>query len=99
MSSDGVKWFSTLRTLTLTLMPSATTRLLMQIWHTAVVRESCRRSEVLIAYVRQMIMNVCRYDLALFSPVNSVAFDHPDPSIFTVLTVPSERPGAPNYAR
>lgn len=36
----------------------------------------------------------CRYDLARFSPVNAVGFDHPDPSIFTVLTVPSDRPGA-----
>ena len=38
---------------------------------------------------------VRRYDLARFSPVNAVAFDHPDPSIFTVLTVPSAQPGAP----
>ena len=37
---------------------------------------------------------LCRYDLARFSPVNAVAFDHPDPSIFTVLTVPSAQPGA-----
>lgn len=29
------------------------------------------------------------YDLSLFCPVNSVLFDHSDPSIFTVLTVPS----------
>ncbi|CDF37883.1 homogentisate 1,2-dioxygenase [Chondrus crispus] len=28
------------------------------------------------------------YDLSLFCPMNSVRFDHPDPSIFTVLTVP-----------
>lgn len=34
-----------------------------------------------------------KYDLRYFSPVNSVAFDHPDPSIFTVLTVPSATPG------
>lgn len=33
------------------------------------------------------------YDLNLFSPVNSVLFDHSDPSIFTVLTVPSSTPG------
>ena len=37
-----------------------------------------------------------RYDLAKFSPVNAVAFDHPDPSIFTVLTCPSAQPGAPS---
>jgi homogentisate 1,2-dioxygenase len=34
-----------------------------------------------------------KYDLAKFCPVNSVSFDHPDPSIFTVLTVPSDTPG------
>lgn len=33
------------------------------------------------------------YDLSLFCPVNSVLFDHSDPSIFTVLTVPSAIPG------
>ena len=30
-----------------------------------------------------------KYDLARFNTVNSVSFDHPDPSIFTVLTCPS----------
>lgn len=34
-----------------------------------------------------------KYDLSKFCPVNAVAFDHPDPSIFTVLTCPSDRPG------
>ncbi len=34
-----------------------------------------------------------RYDLAKFCPINSVLFDHPDPSIFTVLTCPSHVPG------
>ena len=29
------------------------------------------------------------YDLSLFNTINSVSFDHPDPSIFTVLTSPS----------
>jgi len=33
-----------------------------------------------------------KYDLARFCPVNSVAFDHPDPSIFTVLTAPGAGP-------
>jgi homogentisate 1,2-dioxygenase len=33
------------------------------------------------------------YDLADFSPVGSVAFDHPDPSIFTVLSAPLDEPG------
>ena len=38
----------------------------------------------------------CKYDLRAFSPVNAVAFDHPDPSIFTVLTSQSETPGTGN---
>ena len=36
------------------------------------------------------------YDLATFSPVGAIAFDHPDPSIFTVLTAPSETAGTAN---
>jgi homogentisate 1,2-dioxygenase len=34
-----------------------------------------------------------RYDLARFNTIGTVSFDHPDPSIFTVLTAPSETPG------
>lgn len=34
-----------------------------------------------------------KYDLVAFCPVNAVSFDHPDPSIFTVLTCPSAIPG------
>jgi homogentisate 1,2-dioxygenase len=37
-----------------------------------------------------------RYDLARFNVVNSVSFDHPDPSIFTVLTSPSDTHGTAN---
>ena len=37
-----------------------------------------------------------KYDLKLFQPVNSVRLDHPDPSIFTVLTSPSSIPGQAN---
>jgi homogentisate 1,2-dioxygenase len=36
----------------------------------------------------------CKYDLARFMVINTVSFDHPDPSIFTVLTSPSDTPGA-----
>jgi len=36
------------------------------------------------------------YDLANFNAVNSVSFDHCDPSIFTVLTSPSELAGTAN---
>ncbi len=35
----------------------------------------------------------CRYDLEKFCCMNSVTFDHPDPSIYTVLTCPSDTPG------
>lgn len=34
-----------------------------------------------------------RYDLRRFNAVGSISFDHPDPSIFTVLTAPSDTPG------
>ena len=34
-----------------------------------------------------------KYNLNLFNAMNSVTFDHPDPSIFTVLTIQSEEPG------
>lgn len=37
-----------------------------------------------------------KYDLALFNTIGSVSFDHPDPSIFTVLTSPSTIPGVAN---
>lgn len=36
------------------------------------------------------------YDLSLFNTVNTVSFDHPDPSIFTVLTSESEVAGVAN---
>jgi homogentisate 1,2-dioxygenase len=36
------------------------------------------------------------YDLSRFNTVNTVSFDHIDPSIFTVLTSPSETPGTAN---
>lgn len=38
----------------------------------------------------------CTYDLARFNAINTVSFDHPDPSIFTVLTAPSDTPGTAN---
>ena len=37
-----------------------------------------------------------KYDLRTFSPVGAILFDHPDPSIFTVMTAPSETPGTAN---
>jgi homogentisate 1,2-dioxygenase len=38
----------------------------------------------------------CAYDLRRFNAINTVSFDHPDPSIFTVLTSPSDTPGVAN---
>nr|NKB46496.1 homogentisate 1,2-dioxygenase [Legionellales bacterium] len=37
-----------------------------------------------------------QYDLRLFNTLNSVSFDHPDPSIFTVLTSTSDTSGVAN---
>jgi homogentisate 1,2-dioxygenase len=37
-----------------------------------------------------------RYDLERFNVMGTVSFDHPDPSIFTVLTSPSTVPGRAN---
>lgn len=38
----------------------------------------------------------CKYDLRTYSPVGAILFDHPDPSIFTVLTAPSGVVGTAN---
>ena len=38
----------------------------------------------------------CKYDLSKFMAVGTVSFDHPDPSIYTVLTAPSGPPGLAN---
>jgi homogentisate 1,2-dioxygenase len=42
--------------------------------------------------------NYCayKYDLRTYSPVGAILFDHPDPSIFTVLTAPSGVEGTAN---
>ncbi len=37
-----------------------------------------------------------KYDLRSYCPVGAILFDHPDPSIFTVLTAPSGVPGTAN---
>jgi homogentisate 1,2-dioxygenase len=37
-----------------------------------------------------------KYDLANFNTIGSISFDHPDPSILTVLTSPTETPGRAN---
>jgi homogentisate 1,2-dioxygenase len=37
-----------------------------------------------------------KYDTADFMTIGSISFDHPDPSIFTVLTSPSDTPGVAN---
>ena len=38
----------------------------------------------------------CQYDLARFNAIGTISYDHPDPSIFTVLTSPSDVPGRAN---
>jgi homogentisate 1,2-dioxygenase len=37
-----------------------------------------------------------KYDTANFMVIGTISFDHPDPSIFTVLTSPSDSPGLAN---
>ena len=37
-----------------------------------------------------------KYDLSRFNTMNTVSFDHPDPSIFTVLTSPTDTAGTAN---
>ena len=37
-----------------------------------------------------------KYDLRRFNAIGSISFDHPDPSIFTVLTSASDTPGTAN---
>lgn len=37
-----------------------------------------------------------KYDTARFMTIGSISYDHPDPSIFTVLTSPSDTPGVAN---
>ena len=37
-----------------------------------------------------------KYDLRRFNTLGSISYDHPDPSIFTVLTAPSDTPGTAN---
>ena len=37
-----------------------------------------------------------KYDTRHFMVIGSISFDHPDPSIFTVLTSPSDTPGTAN---
>ena len=37
-----------------------------------------------------------KYDLSRFNTIGSISFDHPDPSIFTVLTSPSHETGTAN---
>lgn len=37
-----------------------------------------------------------KYDLSRFNTIGSISYDHPDPSIYTVLTSPSDTPGTAN---
>lgn len=37
-----------------------------------------------------------KYDVEHFNAIGSISYDHPDPSLFTVLTSPSDTPGVAN---
>lgn len=37
-----------------------------------------------------------KYDLRRYNAVGSISYDHPDPSIFAVMSAPSETPGSSN---
>lgn len=37
-----------------------------------------------------------KYDLERFNTIGTISYDHPDPSIFTVLTAPTDTPGTAN---
>ena len=37
-----------------------------------------------------------KYDLRMFNTIGSISYDHPDPSIFLVLTSPTDTPGVGN---
>jgi homogentisate 1,2-dioxygenase len=37
-----------------------------------------------------------KYDLRLFNTIGSISYDHPDPSIFLVMTSPTDTPGVGN---
>ena len=39
----------------------------------------------------------CKYDTRAFNVMGSVSYDHPDPSVYTVLTSPSDTAGWANY--
>ncbi|MEO8249445.1 MAG: homogentisate 1,2-dioxygenase [Burkholderiales bacterium] len=41
-------------------------------------------------------LTAVKYDTVNFMTIGSISFDHPDPSIFTVLTSPSDTPGTAN---
>ena len=60
-------------------------------------RALCRRDRPVAARRRRVARQRApyKYDLRHFSPVGAISFDHPDPSIFTVLAAPSERRAPP----
>ena len=57
------------------------------------------RHEALAAQRRRLARQLSRrrkYDLSRFMVIGTISFDHPDPSIFSVLTAPSDIPGTAN---
>lgn len=61
-----------------------------QLWQTQIDHSPCN----VVAWHGNYVPY--KYDLTLFNTINSVSFDHPDPSIFTVLTSPTTEPGTAN---
>ena len=59
------------------------------------MKRECVHARVLCADVVAWHGNYApyKYDLSRFHAINTVSADHPDPSIFTVLTCPSYEPG------
>lgn len=61
-----------------------------QLW---VARQACSPFNV-VAWHGNLVPY--KYDTADFMTIGSISYDHPDPSIFTVLTSPSDTPGTAN---
>lgn len=55
--------------------------------------ELCPPLLVLSSMLTMLTSVLLRYDLGRFNTIGSISFDHPDPSIFTVLTGPSDHVG------
>ncbi|CAE8603718.1 unnamed protein product, partial [Polarella glacialis] len=58
-------------------------------------RSEIRRSPLdVVAWYGNLVP--CKYDMRLFNAINTVTYDHPDPSINTVLSSYTSTPGLAN---